>query len=154
MHLMLTKIPAGLRAMLATYGDPSAPGFAARNLITFALPYQLMYAGKPVTRATCHRLVVDNFVQAFVGVQKAGYADQFREFNGIYAYRPIRGMSAHLSAHAWGIAIDMEASHYPLGSHKRMPDAIVTAFTDCGFEYGGDFVHRPDGMHFQLCRNY
>ncbi len=151
---MLTKIPHGLDEIIHVFGSLSDPGFAAKNLMTFQLPYTLFYAGKPVNRASAHRLAVDNFVAAFKNIQDAGLASQFTEFNGIYAARPIRGQESHPSTHSWGIAVDMEASKFPLGSHKRMPDGIIRAFQAAGFFYGGDFKSRKDPMHFQLATGY
>jgi hypothetical protein len=151
---VITKIPSGLDEIIATFGSLSDPNFESRNIAGFELPYQLTYAGHPMTRARCHRLAADNFVQAFKNVQDAGQASAFTEFNGIYARRPIRGQTSHASCHSWGIAIDMEASQYALGSNKRMPDSIINAFRAAGFFYGGDFVSRHDPMHFQLATHY
>jgi hypothetical protein len=157
---MLTKIPNGLGSIIATFGSLNDPKFEAKNLVHFDLPYPLTYVdaasnhGITIARALCHRLAVDNFIAAFKNVQAAGLADQFVEFNGIYAKRAIRGSVGRASCHSWGIAIDMCASKYPLGSLKRMPDAIIKAFRDAGFFYGGDFKNRKDPMHFQLATGY
>ncbi len=148
---MLTTIPVGLDEIIATFGPLED---IANNLISFELPYSLLYAGTIVTHARCHKLAVDHFVKAFTGIRDAGFAAEFKEYNGIYAARPIRGQSAHPSTHSWGIAIDMLASQYPLGSTNRMPDAIVKIWQDAGFFYGGDFKSRKDGMHYQLATNY
>lgn len=150
---MLTNIPSGLDEIIATFGSLNG-GFEAKHITLFDLPYTLKYEGAPVKRARCHRLAVENFIQAFKSVQTEGLANQFSEFNGIYAPRSIRGQSAHASCHSWGIAIDMCASQYPLGSQLRMPDAIVKAFQSAGFFYGGDFKSRKDPMHFQLATHY
>lgn len=147
---MITRIPSGLDEIIHTFGSLNDPNFEARNIIVFTLPYSLKYAGQIVTRSRSHRLAVDNFLQAFRNVQSAGLTNQFIEFNGIYARRAIRGQALHPSTHSWGIAIDMCASRYPLGSPKRMPDGIIKAFRDAGFFYGGDFKSRKDPMHFQL----
>jgi hypothetical protein len=153
---MLSKTPAGLDQIIKVFGSlgSSPAAFEKKNVVLFALPYPLKYEGKPVTRARCHRLVVDNFVKAFQGIKAAGLADQFVEFNGIYAPRPIRGQESHPSCHSWGIAIDMLASQYPLGSRKRMPDAIIQIWQEAGFFYGGDFMSRKDPMHFQFATHY
>jgi hypothetical protein len=152
--LTKTQIPSGLSGIIATFGAISDPRFEAKNIVFFDLPYPLKYAGAPIARARCHRLAVGNFIAAFRNVQAAGLADQFTEFNGIYAKRAIRGSVGRASCHSWGIAIDMCASRYALGSLKRMPDAIIKAFRDAGFFYGGDFKNRKDPMHFQLAVNY
>lgn len=151
---MIEVVPVGLDSIIHTFGSLDDPNFEARNIVTFNLPYSLFYNDAEVKRARAHKLAVDNFIQGFKNVADAGLADQFKEFNGIYARRAIRGQASHPSTHSWGIAVDMGVSHFPLGSLKRMPDGIIKAMQAAGFFYGGDFKSRKDPMHFQLARGY
>lgn len=151
---MRSKPPHGLDEIIATYGDPFQRGFEAENIVMFDLPYPLRYAGRLVTRARAHRKAVENFVFAFENVRSAGLEAEATNYAGIYAPRTIRGSSKFPSTHTWGIAIDLEAERYPLGSPLRMPDAIIDAFRKAGFFYGGDFKSRKDPMHFQLATGY
>jgi hypothetical protein len=151
---MLTSTPAGLDELIATFGNLDTPDFESTYIEPFLLPYPLFYSGTKVTRARCHHLIVENFQQAFEAIQSAGLRDQVKNYSGIYAARPIRGQTAHPSTHSWGIAIDLEADKYPLGSTQRFPDSIVKIFQDAGFFYGGDFISRKDPMHFQFCTKY
>lgn len=151
---MLDKIPAGLDQIIKVFGSLDDPHFEQNNIVLFDLPYPLTYDGQPVKRARAHRLAVDHFVAAFKAVQAAGLHEHFTEFNGIYNRRAIRGQSAHPSLHSWGAAIDMCASKIPLGSSRRLPQGVIDAFKAAGFFYGGDFVSRKDGMHFQLATHY
>lgn len=66
-----------------------------------------------------------------------------------YANRAIRGRNAP-SNHSWGLAIDIDATQFPLGSRKRLPQWIVNLFKAHGFDYGGDWTRRPDPMHFEF----
>jgi hypothetical protein len=66
-----------------------------------------------------------------------------------YANRAIRGKNTP-SNHSWGLAIDINAQDFPLGSSKRLPQWIVDLFTDMHFEYGGDWSGRKDPMHFEF----
>lgn len=74
-----------------------------------------------------------------------------------YAERPIRGGS-DLSNHASGTAIDLNASKRPLGSDphsnysQAQIDAIhrIIAATGNVVRWGGDYVGRKDGMHFEI----
>lgn len=80
-----------------------------------------------------------------------------RNIGGTWSWRRIAG-SASLSAHAWGIAIDLnvERGHYwrwkrrrePLVWRNRYPQAIVDAFEAEGFVWGGRWQHF-DTMHFE-----
>ena len=151
---MLTQIPHGLDEIIHLYGSLDDSQFESKHLTRFDLPYQLKYEGKPVTTALCHMLAVENFIKAFKNIEAAGLANQFVEYNGIYARRAIRGQNAHASLHSWGVAIDMGASTHPLGKMVPWPQGIVEAFADAGFFWGGNFKSRKDCMHFQLATGY
>lgn len=151
---MLTKTPNGLDEIIDVFGSLDTPNFEAKYIEAFTLPYPLFYEGTKVTRARCHYLIVENFQQAFEKIKNAGLQEQVKNYSGIFNNRPIRGESKHPSTHSWGIAIDLEADKYPLGSTQRFPDNIVKVFEDAGFFYGGNFVSRKDPMHFQLCKGY
>jgi hypothetical protein len=151
---MLTKTPVGLDEIIDTFGSLDTPHFEARYVEVFTLPYPLLYGGVKVTRARCHHLIVENFQQAFEAIKACGLQDQALHYSGIFNARAIRGQTAHPSTHSWGIAIDLEAEKYPLGSTRRFPPEIVKIFQDAGFFYGGDFKSRKDPMHFQFCKAY
>ena len=145
---MLTQIPNGLDEVIKTFGPTTE---VPKHLVTFDLPYPLLYQGSAVHKATCHKLVVDNFVQAFKAIQDAQLEALVLRYGGLYANRVIRGGTTP-SMHAFGIAIDLEPEKYPLGSDARFPDAVIAVFHRFGFFYGGDFEGRKDPMHFELCR--
>ena len=151
---MLRPTPVGLDEIIETFGNLDTPNFEARYIEPFTLPYPLNYEGIKVTRARCHHLIIENFEKAFEAIKSSGLEEQVKNYSGIYNVRSIRGQTAHPSTHSWGIAIDLEADKYPLGSTQRFNEAIVKIFQDAGFFYGGDFVSRKDPMHFQLCKAY
>src|SRR2546428_8433080 len=136
---MLTKTPVGLDELIHTFGSIDDPSFESKNIVTFTLPYPLFYEGVETTHSRCHRLVVDNVLKALEDIKAAGLQESVRNYSGLYNRRSIRGLASHPSTHSWGIAIDLEAEQYPLGSAKRFPDAIVSVFRNAGFFYGGDF---------------
>lgn len=150
---MLLRVPHGLAEIQEVFGDPASDKFRERNLVGFVLPYTLYFEGKPVRTATCHKYAVDHFIAALEAIATEKLTHLVQNYSGIYCYRPARGKK-RLSTHAWGIAIDLEAESYPLGSNARFPDEVVTCFTRFGFTYGGDFTTRKDPMHFQLCSGY
>ena len=151
---MLTDIPVGLDEIIETFGSLDTPNFESRYIVPFTLPYPLFYEGTRVTRARCHHLIVENFQKVFEDIMAAGLQQEAKNYSGIYNRRAIRGQSSHPSAHSWGIAIDLEAEKYPLGSTRRFPPAVISVFQNVGFFYGGDFHSRKDPMHFQLCKGY
>ena len=151
---MLTQIPVGLDEIIHTFGGLDDSNFEANNVVAFNLPYPLLYQGSPVTHSRCHKLVVENFQKVFEDIKAAGLENEVKNYSGIYAPRAIRGAASHPSTHSWGIAIDLEADKYPLGSSRRFPDAVIGLFRNAGFFYGADFLSRKDPMHFQLCTKY
>jgi len=156
---MLTKIPHGLDEIIAMFGDPASVGWEEANIVSFDLPYPLIYDGGNgtsfhVTRTRCHRLVVENFIGAFRDIEAAALTPLVTNFGGLYNQRQKRTNPSHPSTHSWGIAIDLEPKRYPLGGHDRFPDAVVTIFQKYGFMYGGDFHGTLDPMHWQLATGY
>ncbi len=151
---MLTESPSGLDEIILVFGSLDDSAFEQKNIVTFDLPYSLLFDDKPVTRSRCHKLLVDNFKKVFLDIKAAGLENVVKNYGGIYAPRPIRGHPSHPSTHSWGIAIDLEPEKFPLGSQARFPDDIITIFRNAGFFYGGDFKSRKDPMHFQFCTNY
>lgn len=143
-----------LDELLSTYGNPRDALFEAKQIVMFPLPYPMLFGAGDgaamVTRARCHRLAVGAFVSALETIKDLGLVDEASEFGGILANRSIRGFAGHLSAHAWGLAIDLNESRLPLGSSKNQHPGVVKAFCDNGFKYGGNFKSRRDPMHFSL----
>jgi hypothetical protein len=88
---------------------------------------------------------------------KPALAPFVQDIGGTWIWRRI-SRSKNLSAHAWGIAIDInvERSAYwrwtrrgePLKWQNRIPQEVVDAFEAEGFIWGGRWVHY-DTMHFE-----
>lgn len=128
------------------------------NLVLFDSPYDLYMDGQPVRRIRCHRLVKDSLLRILNKIRDLYPSALERatagvdQYDGCYNYRAVRGAS-HLSMHAYGAAIDMDAAHNALGAtHGRMPMAVVNLFKAEGWRWGGDYQNRKDFMHFEACR--
>lgn len=71
-----------------------------------------------------------------------------------YAYRPIRGTTVHLSNHASGTAIDLNATRHPLGASGTFTKAQEAKIRELcktfGLRWGGDYEVRKDEMHFEI----
>ena len=104
------------------------------------------------TPFTVHREIAPIIEYLVNEVERRGYLlhrpGQVRD-DWSYVNRPIRGRNV-ASNHSWGLAIDIDATQYPLGSRKRLPSWIVDLFKAHGFDYGGDWKSRPDPMHFEF----
>lgn len=110
-------------------------------------------AAKSGARFTVHRDIAPIVKYLIDEVEARGYLIDHGpgdvDDDWSYANRPIRGRNV-ASNHSWGLAIDINAQDFPLGSSKRLPQWIVDLFTDLHFEYGGDWSGRKDPMHFEF----
>lgn len=102
------------------------------------------------------RTEVAPLVAGFVAEVTAGgyHLDRVNDDWG-YACRKIRGSCCSWSNHAWGLAIDLNATTNPMTSdgkvHTDMPAWVVEAGRKWGFSWGGDYVgKRKDPMHFEF----
>lgn len=117
-----------------------------------------------------HRKVADAFLELFLAWDRAGlmgkvlsfdgaYAPRFKRFSGTAQERIKAASNANaydLSNHAWGSAFDINAGWNRLG---RQPADIGEVGTvrplvgiayELGWFWGGHFLSRPDGMHFEF----
>lgn len=74
-----------------------------------------------------------------------------------YAFRTIRGSDVHVSNHASGTAIDLNATKHPLGKRgtftKAQEKIIRELCKKYGLKWGGDYQVRADEMHFEVILN-
>ncbi len=156
------------------YGNPRGrdgkliEGWVTRNLVHIALPFAMHMDKKPITKIPVHRKCAEGFqawldqVWANAGRDKTVIARWGMDvFSGSFNFRPMRG-SSHLSMHAYGCAIDIDAPRN--GFHCRTPHfaslraEVVKPFLDLGGTWGGDWngngssadERKADGMHFQF----
>lgn len=156
--------------------------WARRNLIQLKLPFVLRYIDEDGTHFLSHLKVHRNAAGSFYGAlmdiwvfarirvkDRDGY-DRTTEYyddetykylrsrnldvtGGTYNFRKIIGRRAP-STHSYGIAIDMDPEHNPLGSTKTtFPAWYIAIWNKHGFFWGGDFKGRKDPMHFQRAKN-
>lgn len=131
------------------WGDPSQKTYRAEHIVTIDTP-----VGKLSVRSEVAHLFL-GFLQE---IAAKGY-----KFNNVrddwgYAYRPIRGYEAqwsrthdfhYLSNHSWGMALDLDSTDHPIRTHKDFPRWVVEVAHKWGLSWGGDYVNRPDPMHFE-----
>lgn len=161
------KWPANTQSALkAFYGDP-AKGEVERQLVYIYPPFKMFYPSddgsrSPVTRIRVHKKCAAAFTEAFNEIWLAYGKDQnaidkagLNEYNGGYEHRLIRGSTVNWSNHAFGAAIDINASQNPLGAKVgNMPQIAIDAFARVGFNWGGWYTERKDLMHFEAMDNH
>lgn len=129
---------------LKRYGPPEREA----GMMLFQLPAGLAPATVP--RAIyCNRDLVGPLRLAFSRIRDRNLGHLIRTWDGCFNIRPKRG-AASMSLHAWGLAIDINASGNRMGQTPGMPRELVAVFAVAGFEWGGHWRNKPDGMHFQL----
>jgi hypothetical protein len=158
--------PHGLEQILTTFGDiykyirPDGsldPRWQADFLEHVALPFPLLLSwdrSKSVRQITCHKLMTVVFAAVFARIQERGLQAKIRSFGGCFAFRSQR-TGTKLSAHSWGIAIDLNPESNAQGSVGDMDAGVIEIFRDARFAWGGDWEGRiRDPMHFQFCTGY
>jgi len=158
--------PHGLDQICATFGDifkyvlpdhSLDPRWQTDFLTLVALPFPLPLSwdkSRSVTQMTCHKLVAGIFTDVFGQLQRATQQEKLTSFGGCFSFRPQR-TGTKLSAHSWGIAIDLNPESNAQGTAGNMDAGVIGIFRDTGFEWGGDWRGRVcDPMHFQFCTGY
>jgi hypothetical protein len=146
--------------VVARFGDPHpfiledggiGPGWESQILASFPLPAPLPLVGTTrwVSQVRCHKLVLPFMRTAFLTLYNAEQWSLLKDFGGCFAWRTQR-QAAKLSRHAWGIAVDLNVVDNPFKAPPRMPPQVVRAFVNQGFAWGGDWLRRKDGMHFEF----
>ena len=158
------SFPTGdYRDIARTYGDPEKflrgdddTEWRKKILVAVTLPAPLRYSGtqKFLTRVWVHSLVAPSLRAVFSELAESGAWRHLTDCAGTYAFRLVRG-GRHLSLHAFGAAIDLNAEALPLG-HEADPASgyvreVVPIFESHGWAWGGHFA-RQDPMHWEAVR--
>lgn len=97
----------------------------------------------------CHREVVPALRGAMAELVDAGLADRVNpaDYAGCYGPRLI-SPGQGLSRHAWGIAVDLNATTNAYGAEPTIDQRVVEVMERWDFSWGGTWMV-PDGMHFE-----
>jgi len=119
------------------------PAWRQRAIVTRRVPI--------LGAVTCHRELFGPLRRALGRLERQNLARLVDpgDYAGCHAPRRIPG-SGSLSLHAWGLAVDINASENPQGAEPRLDRRVVRAFEREGFTWGGRWPTAPDGMHFEL----
>lgn len=101
----------------------------------------------------CNRAVVPDLLAAMEEVTRRGlgslvHTADFRRQGGCWNPRVVRFGAGQLSAHTWGIAVDINVGDNPLGAAPKQDPRLVDIMERHGFFWGGRWL-RPDGAHFE-----
>ncbi len=126
--------------------DPAKPGTIVIDptwLGTHTSTQSVPILGK----VTCNTAFFPQLTGALTEVQTKGLASTVKSTAGCYAPTEKAG-STELSPHAWGVAIDINATQNITGSAPTQDRKMVKIFEKWGMRWGGHFPI-PDGMHFE-----
>lgn len=105
--------------------------------------------GNPCDRIYLNKDLAPILTKALQLVHERNLCSELKTFDGCYNIRDIRGKGGTLSAHSYGIAIDLNAKENGLGKEPKFSKELLDCFKEAGFTLGADF-QRKDGMHFSL----
>jgi len=163
--ITLNEVPDGIEEIIDAYGNPDSNGdflldtsWVDHNLAVFDLPFPMRLSWAPLRiarRFQAHKTVGLVMVDALREIRDyKGWQylqdNDYDFYGGCFNFRLMRGINK-LSAHAWGIAFDINPHLGPLGEPSYQPEFVVQAFARRRFVWGGEWA-RPDGMHFQACK--
>lgn len=151
-------------AYRSVYGDPRGRNglvnetWRKASLVSVPVPYAMAMGDIPIKRIYVHKACAASLARVLERVAKAAKGDAKQiaawhadRFAGSFVYRQMRGLST-LSMHAFGCAVDLDASENMLGDKTPFftPDnPLVKAFEAEGWTWGGRWPTRTDAMHFQ-----
>lgn len=99
----------------------------------------------------CNRRILPQLTGAMRELIARGLAGLIRTSNGCYSPRMQVGNTYALSRHAYGIAVDVNATRNPYGERPAQDPRLVEVMERWGFTWGGRWLV-PDGMHFEFVR--
>jgi hypothetical protein len=139
----------------ANFGEFSARPIPGDRLIEIDESWRrrnIRAASLPVVgEVACHRSLIPQLRAALkeAVARDLGYTIQPEQYAGCFSPRFISAGPRHrLSHHAWGIAVDFNASENPTGIRPNFDRRLVGVMREHGFTWGGDWLV-PDGMHFE-----
>jgi hypothetical protein len=132
--------PHGIDQIIATFGDifeyilpdhSLDPRWQSDFLARADLPFALTLAWDKrqlANKITCHKLLAGTLTDVFSRIQSGGLQSKITSFGGCFSFRPQR-TGARLSAHAWGIAVDLNPETNAQGAAGDMDIQIVSVFS-------------------------
>jgi D-alanyl-D-alanine carboxypeptidase-like protein len=139
------KGPFGEPAVGLPYGSDwirLSPAFVRRSIVSRRVPI--------LGTVSCHRAMVPHLRAAMTELVRRGLSHTVDpgDYAGCYAPRRIQPRG-QLSLHAWGLAVDLNASRNPFRGTSHQDPRLVRVMEKHGFTWGGRWPTRPDPMHFE-----
>src|SRR6185437_3667778 len=130
------QAPHGIEQIVASFGniyeyvrkDGSLdPRWTADYLVRIALPFPLVLSWDhtaSVQQMTCHRKLAEAFEDIFAKIEAHGLQEKIKAFGGCFSFRQQR-TGSKLSAHAWGVAVDLNPETNVQGTAGDMDAGVI-----------------------------
>ncbi len=138
-------IPDNYDELYRYYGNPLDPNFARDYIVTIGL--QNPSGGE--WKVECHKAIAYRLREVWKELINTNNLHLIQTYNGCLNIRMKRGKNEP-SVHSWGLAIDVNAQEYPMGSPEQQPEAITQAFKNQGLSWGGYWKSIKDPMHYEF----
>jgi hypothetical protein len=132
---------------LNKYGPPSESN---PNLVLWNVPRELQVSVVP-KRIYINKDMIEPLTQAIKNLIERKFISELKTWDGCFNIRKKRGLTSW-SLHSWAVAVDLNAFENGLNMKPQLSLGFVKCFTDAGFDWGGLWHTRVDGMHFQLSK--
>ncbi len=137
---------------IAILGD-----WVKKNIVNVKIPQLKGISGAPSNcTVPFHRKGAEQLKAMWQAWEDAGLLPLVKTFGGTWVPRFVRGSRTTLSNHSYGSAMDINVAWNGLGVTPKQPgqegsvvELVPTAY-DHGFQWGGAWSTRPDGMHFEI----
>jgi hypothetical protein len=120
------------------------PAWVRTNIVITRVPI--------LGRIQCNRALIPQLRGALAEFEQEGLARFVprKDYAGCYSGRFLnRTPEAGISHHAWGVAVDINATTNAFGQTPHQDPRVVAIFRRWGFTWGGRWL-LPDGMHFEF----
>jgi hypothetical protein len=141
---------AGLSQMLLfqKYGDPRLKGWGKKWMVMWKV--QNFFRWFPEPEICIHKDFQPCLFNAFKTLQFLGLYREIKTCDEAFNIRFINGSDSVLSVHSWGVAIDLNADHNPLGSEGSWSNAFIEVMHQNQIFCGQSWIGRKDPMHFSI----
>lgn len=148
LHLPLAFSGAGQLMLYTRYGDPREPGFEQKWMTVWDLETDFPWF--PEKRIYLHKHFQPMLEAAFKELSLSNLFTEVKTCDDCFNLRMVRGSSSVMSVHAWGAAIDLNASENPLAGSGSWSTAFIDVMEKHGLCCGQSWNGRKDPMHFAM----
>jgi soluble lytic murein transglycosylase-like protein len=128
------------------------------NIVNVSIPLKTFLGKAGPLQIRFHKLAADQLKALWLEWESANLLDRILTYDGGFVPRFQRKSTTKLSNHAWGTAFDINAAFNPLAAEPALMDQkgcvreLVSIANKHGFFWGGHFLTREDGMHFEVAK--